>query len=39
MFSYLLVSFFGIAMMWMIVFAAMRSSKITAGVTEKVKDL
>jgi len=38
-FSYLLVSFFGIAMMWMIVFAAMRSSKITAGVTEKVKDL
>ncbi len=36
-FSYLLVNFFGVALMWMVVFAAMASSKITSSTTEAIK--
>ena len=36
-FSYLLVNFFGVALMWMVVFTAMASSKITSSTTEAIK--
>jgi len=37
--SYLIVNFFGIALMWMVVFAALKSSKITEWVTGKIQEL
>ncbi len=37
--SYLLVNFFWIALMWMVVFAALKSSKITWWITDQIKNL
>ena len=36
-FSYLLTSFFGIALMWAIVFAALKTSEVTNGVVKSIE--